>query len=206
MAANDIPQGLAMQLTKRTVLIPIDVQMGFDDPSWGRRNNPTMEDNGRALLAAWRQRGLPVVHVRHDSIQPGSTLAPSHPGNAFRPGFEPLPGEALVTKSVNSAFIGTDLELRLRRMDADTLVLFGITTDMCVSTTTRMASNLGFRTILVGDACACFDLKDPEGRIVSADDIHRAHLTTLNAEFAKVVTTQTVLDALAQPAREPQPA
>ena len=163
-----------------------------------RRAGIRLEDNGRALIAAWRTRGFPIIHVRHDSVQPGSTLAPSHPGNAFRPGFAPHAGEPLIAKTVNSAFIGTDLELRLRRLEADSVVMFGITTDMCVSTTARMASNLGFRTILVGDACACFGLVDIEGRTVPADDVHRAHLATLNAEFAQVVTTSALLDALAQ--------
>ena len=186
-----------MRIDARTVLIPIDVQRGFDHPKWGARNNPAMEANGRAVLAAWRAAGLPLIHVRHDSIVAGSTLAPGQPGNGFRDGFEPLPGEALVTKSVNSAFIGTDLELRLRRLDADAVVLFGISTDMCVSTTTRMASNLGFRTVVVGDACACFDVTGPDGERIAADAVHRAHLATLHAEFAEVVPAATVLAAVA---------
>src|SRR5690606_39504479 len=96
-------------LESPAVLIPIDVQRGFDHPPWGRRNNPQMETNGQRLLAAWRQRGWPVIHVRHDSIHAGSPLHRSHPGNAFRPGFEPLEGEPVVAKTVNAAFIDTDL-------------------------------------------------------------------------------------------------
>ena len=97
----------------RTVLLPIDMQRGFDDPGAPRRWNREADANGLALLAAWRAAGRPIVHVRHDSLSPGSTFAAGAPGNRFRPGFEPRPGEALVTKSVNSAFIGTDLDLRL---------------------------------------------------------------------------------------------
>ncbi|MFX8554435.1 isochorismatase family protein, partial [Acinetobacter baumannii] len=84
-----------------------------------------LDRNGLALLAAWRAAGRPIIHVRHDSVEPGSTLRPGLPGNALRPGFAPAPGEALVTKSVNAAFIGTDLDLRLRRLGADTIVVFG---------------------------------------------------------------------------------
>ena len=185
-----------MLIDARTVMIPIDVQRGFDHPRWGARNNPALEANGVSLLEAWRAAGLHLVHVRHDSVTPGSSLAPGQPGNGFRPGFEPRGGEALVTKSVNSAFIGTDLELRLRRLDASAVVLFGISTDMCVSTTARMASNLGFRTILVGDACAAFDVTGPDGVRIPAEAIHRAHLATLHAEFAEVVSTEAVLAAL----------
>lgn len=185
-----------MQLDPDTALLPIDVQRGFDHPPWGPRNNPAMDDNGRRLLAAWRASGYPLVHVRHDSVVAGSSLHPAHPGNAFREGFEPLPGEALVAKSVNAAFIGTDLDLRLRRLGVRSVVLFGISTDMCVSTTARVAANLGYRTIVVGDACQCFDLPDGNGDTIAADDIARAHLATLRAEFAEVVDTATVVAAL----------
>lgn len=180
-----------MTFDHHTALIPIDVQRGFDYPGWPPRNNPSMEANGLRLLAAWRARGLPLIHVRHDSVQPGSTLAPSHPGNAFRPGFEPAAGEAVVGKSVNAALIGTDLDLRLRRLGVTRIVLFGISTDMCVSTTARVAANLGYEVIVVGDACACFELDG-----IPADDIHRAHLATLGFEFADVVETSDVESAL----------
>ena len=180
----------------RTALIPIDVQQGFDYPPWGPRNNPAMEANGLRLLGAWRAQGLPLIHVRHDSVIEGSSLQPTHPGNAFRAGFEPLPGEALVSKSVNAAFIGTDLDLRLRRRGVDCVALFGISTDMCVSTTARVAANLGYRTVVVADACACFDLRDEHGRTIAADDIARAHLATLRAEFAEVVDADELIAAL----------
>jgi nicotinamidase-related amidase len=134
--------------------------------------------------------------VRHDSVQPGSPLTLGLPGNALRKGFEPQGDESLVTKSVNAAFIGTDLDLRLRRQGVDQVVLFGLTTDMCVSTTARVAANLGYRTIVVGDATACFDLVDTDGRAISAAELHRAHLATLHAEFATVATTTAVVAAL----------
>lgn len=180
------------QLDPSMVLIPIDVQRGFDYPPWGRRDNPAMEANGLRLLATWRATGRPLIHVRHDSVMPESPLRPGHPGNAFREGFEPREGEAVIAKSVNAAFIGTDLDLRLRRLGASGVVLFGISTDMCVSTTARVASNLGYRTIVVGDACACFDLDDG-GRVVAAEDIALAHLATLRAEFAEVVGTDELI-------------
>lgn len=185
-----------MNFDARAVLIPIDVQQGFDFAPWPSRNNPSMEANGLRLLDAWRHAGLPLIHVRHDSVMEGSSLAPGHPGNAHRPGYAPREGEPVVTKSVNAAFIGTDLDLRLRRLGIDTVVLFGISTDMCVSTTARVAANLGYRTVVVGDACACFDLKDADGTVIPADAIQRAHLATLRAEFATVMDTREVIAAL----------
>ncbi len=185
-----------LQLDPHTVLLPIDVQRGFAGPAWDRRSNFAMEANGLSLLGAWRQRGWPLLHVRHDSIHPTSSLNPRHPGNAFRPGFEPHAGEPVVSKSVNAAFIGTDLDLRLRRLNVTTVVLFGLYTDMCVSTTARVASNLGYRTIVVADACACCELLDADGSVIPADVVSRAHLATLRTEFAEVVDTEAVIAAL----------
>lgn len=171
----------------RAVLLPIDMQQAFDEPAWPRRWNPAVDDNGRALLAAWRRASRPIIHVRHDSATPDSSLAPGQPGNAFRPGFGPRDGEPLVTKSVNSAFIGTDLDLRLRRLGARHVVVFGISTDMCVSTTVRTGANMGWDMILVPDACDCFDLPDGRGGTIPAEQIHVAHVATLAFEFASVM-------------------
>lgn len=179
-----------------TVLIPIDMQQAFDGPPWPRRWNMAVDANGHALLAAWRAAGAPIIHVRHDSVQPGSTLAAGQPGNAFRPGFEPLDGEPVVSKSVNAAFIGTDLDLRLRRLGATRLVLFGISTDMCVSTSTRVAANLGWAVTLAEDACDCFDLPDPRGGIIRGEEIHAAHIATLGTEFCEVARTADVIARL----------
>jgi len=173
---------------KPAVLIPVDMQRGFDDPSWPPGWNTDVDANGLALLALWRAAGWPIVHVRHNSVEPGSTLAPGQPGNAFRPGFEPRGGEGLVSKSVNSAFIGTDLDLRLRRLGVDTVVVFGITTDMCVSTTIRVGANLGYRMVMAHEACDCFDVPDAKGVIISARESHRVHVATLGFEFATLAS------------------
>ena len=178
------------------VLLPIDMQKAFDGPSWPRRWNGAVDRNGLLLLDAWRVAKRPVIHVRHDSVEPGSTLGPDRPGNAFRDGFGPKGGEPLVVKSVNSAFIGTDLDLRLRRLGADTIVAFGISTDMCVSTTVRVGANLGYRMVLVEDACDCFDLPDGRGGTIPAEAVHAAHVATLGFEFAEVVATGDVIEVL----------
>ncbi|MBB4185423.1 cysteine hydrolase family protein [Sinorhizobium terangae] len=186
----------SLKLPDDAILIPIDMQQAFDAAPWPPRWNDRVDENGLTLLAAWRAAKRPIIHVRHDSVEEGSTLRPDRPGNAFRPGFEPQVDEPLVTKSVNAAFIGTDLDLRLRRLGAETVVLFGISTDMCVSTSVRVGANIGYRVILVEDACDCFDLADGASGVVPARDVHRAHVATLRAEFASVVTTGEVLAAL----------
>ena len=177
----------------RAVLLPIDMQQAFDEPSWPKRWNDSVDANGLALLAEWRKHGRPIIHVRHDSITPGSTLAPGAPGNAFRPGFGPQGDELLVSKSVNSAFIGTDLDLRLKRLGARHVVTFGITTDMCVSTTVRTGANLGWDMILVPDASDCFDLPDGTGGTVPAAEVQRVHVATLAFEFCRTISTSELI-------------
>ena len=104
-----------------------------------------------------------------------------------------MPGEPLVAKSVNAAFIGTDLDLRLRRLGTRTIILFGITTDQCVSTTARVGANLGYDVIVVGDACAALDLPDGAGGTIAAEEVHRVHLATLAFEFGRVVETAALI-------------
>ncbi|MBA3610285.1 MAG: cysteine hydrolase [Rubrobacter sp.] len=184
-------------LNTATALLVIDVQKGFDDPSWGRRNNPSAEENISALLAAWRVAELPIFHVRHLSTEPGSPLGGA--GGVFKDAVRPLAHEPVIEKYVNSAFIGTDLETRLREEMLDTLVVTGLTTDHCVSTTTRMAANLGFSAHIVSDATATFDRIGPDGKFHTAEHVHEMALVHLHEEFAKVVTTRNTLENLQQP-------
>lgn len=181
-------------MSRCPVLVAIDMQEAFDQPGRPRRWNGELDRNGLALLAAWRERRLPVVHVRNESYEPGSYFHAAHPGFAFRPGFEPQHGEGLVTKSVNSSFIGTDLDLRLKRLGADEVVIFGMRTDMCVSSTARTGSNIGWRMVVVDDACDCCDLTDPlDGSPIPAELSHRVHIATLAGEFAEIGQTSRLL-------------
>lgn len=179
-----------------TALLIIDVQQGFDDAFWGRRNNPLAETHIVRLLEAWRAQQWPIIHVQHQSRIAHSPLHPANPGYALKVQVRPLPGETLITKQVNSAFIGTSLETLLRQRHITTLVVTGLTTNHCVETTVRMAGNLGFLTYLVSDATATFDRVGPDGTLHRAEDIHTISLTSLHGEFAQVVTTGEVLEVV----------
>lgn len=183
-------------LPQDAVLLIIDVQKGFDEPVWGNRNNTDAESQIEILLRAWRASGRPVYHAQHLSLMPNSPLRADNPGSAIKDAVQPVDGEPLFQKHVNSAFIGTELEETLRANGHDTLVIVGLTTPHCVSTTTRMAGNYGFIVYLVEDAVAAFDLSAPDGTIIPAEEIHRVSLTALHGEFATVVSTESVLAAL----------
>jgi nicotinamidase-related amidase len=176
-----------------SALLLIDVQQGMHDTRWGERNNPDAENNIAELLAAWRAAERPVIHVQHMSTEPNSAFAPGAPGNALQPGFAPRDGEPLFQKTVNSAFIGTDLESYLRENGIGELVVVGMTTDHCVSTTVRMAANLGFGVTIVDDATATFERVGHDGVRHTAQAMHQLALASLNDEFARVRPTRELL-------------
>lgn len=189
-----------MSLAKAALLV-VDVQRGFDDPFWGPRNNPDAEANIARVVAAWRESGRPVFHIIHDSTSPSSPLRPGQSGNLPKPEAEPQGGEPVYRKAVNSAFIGTSLEADLKEAGIDTLVTVGLTTNHCVSTTVRMAGNLGFQTYLVSDATATFDRVGIDGRTRPAEEVHAAALSDLQHEFATLIRTEDVIAAAARDAR-----
>jgi nicotinamidase-related amidase len=176
-------------------LLVIDVQRAFEDPEWGPRNNPGAEENIAAALAGWRERGAPVIHVRHASTGSDGLFVPGTTSFEFKPEAAPAGAEPVITKGVNSAFIGTDLEQRLRGESVEAVALVGLTTDHCVSTTARMADNLGFETWVLADATATHDRRAPDGETIPADTMHRTALASLDGEFAEVLDTR---DALAR--------
>ncbi|NUT47948.1 MAG: cysteine hydrolase [Saccharothrix sp.] len=170
-----------------TALILIDVQRGFDDPSWGRRDNPAAEANIARLLDAWTG---PLVLVRHDSTKPDSPLRPGQDGNRFKPELDRADPDLVFGKSVNSAFHGeVDLDAWLRARGITDVVLAGIQTNMCVENTARVGGNLGYRVRVVLDATHTFDLED-----LTAEQLARATATNLRGGgFAEIVSTDDVV-------------
>lgn len=192
-ATNVITGQLEREKSTNTALLVIDVQKGLDDPRLGKRNNPQAESNIGRLLAHWRMQQRPVIHIQHDSITPDSPLQPGLDGHAFKDEAIPLIGEIQFSKNVNSAFIGTNLEQHLRDNSISDLVIVGLTTDHCISTTTRMAANLGFTVTVVADATAAHEKISFDGKHYSAQDIHMINLASLNDEFCRIVSCQEIL-------------
>src|SRR5476651_56351 len=183
-----------ISIAQRPALILVDIQKGFADiPYWGgQRNNPDAELRASELLKIWRKNDLPVFHVVHCSTNPNSPLHESNPGNQLHDLIIPAQGESIIKKNVNSAFIGTDLEQQLGDAGITTLVIAGLTTDHCISTTTRMAGNLGYETFLVADATATFNKKGMDGKNYPAELIHETALASLSEEFATIITTDLI--------------
>ena len=177
-----------------TALLIIDVQKAFDDNKWGERNNPDAEDNISKLLTLWREKGRKVIHIQHMSDNPSSVFHPENEGFAIKELVAPTEEEIVITKKVNSSFIGTNLEQVLQSNGITTVVIAGLTTPHCVSTTTRMSGNLGFDTYLISDATAAFGMKDQNGTYYDAETLHAISLATLHEEFATILTTEQLLN------------
>jgi len=184
-----------LTLPSNAAILVIDVQEGFDDPQWGSRNNPDAEKVIASMLGVWRETSRPVLHVQHLSKFEGSPLHPANAGCKIKEEVQPFQGEMVFQKRVNSAFIGTSLEENLRDQGIDTIVMVGLTTPHCVSTSARMAATLGFHVYLAKDAIAAFGITGPDGKNHSAEEIHQISLATLHDEFATITDSRTLIDA-----------
>jgi nicotinamidase-related amidase len=203
---NEDPNRLEMHGGQRVILPPntalviVDVQRAIDDPIWaadGPRNNPEAEVKIAELLALWRRLGYPLFHVKHDGTFPSSTYRPGQPGNDFKPEAAPLPGETIIVKHTNSAFIGTELDRFLRLAKINTVVICGVITNNSVEATVRMAGNLGYDTYLVEDAGFTFARKDFRGRLRSAEEVHDLSLANMSGAYCMVTNTKEVMEAIA---------
>jgi len=186
------------KLDDTTALLLIDVQKGVNDFQYyggptGRRNNPEAERNIAAILAAWRELGGKTAFTRHDSREEGSPLKLSLESGQQLDGLEPQDGDIVVTKDVNSGFVGTSLEVDLRRAGIQRLVVAGFFTNFCVETTVRMAGNLGFDTYLVHDACATMNRVGLDGTDYDPDLVHAMTIANLHGEFCTAITTQDAI-------------
>ena len=176
-----------------TALVVIDVQKAFQD--WERtgagRNNPEALANIAALLDGFRAARSLIFHIRHRGTAPDSLFQ----GAACDviPEAAERDGEPVLWKTVNSAFIGTDLEAMLREWGIRTVVISGATSNHCVETTARVAGNLGFTVYVVDDATATFDRTGYDGQYFPAEAVHALSLASLHGEFATVVTTDQLL-------------
>ena len=194
------------------VLILLNVQTGFDHPTyWGfQRSNRFFETNIAKLLLAFREAARSpiagsrpsIIHIYYSSPDPSSPLHSSSDGINFQPYATPTQREVVISKSVNSAFIDTNLEEMLRVLEAERLFIAGLTTDHCISTSIRMAANLEVtdrldkdtgklvkgQVILIEDATATWD----KGGF-DAETVHKVHVASLKGEFCEVTNTREVL-------------
>ena len=181
-----------------TALLLVDVQKGVNEVKYyggpsGKRNNHSAEENMRCLLAEWRRLGKRVAFTRHNSREINSPLKLElETGNQIE-GLEINGPDIVVEKDVNSGFIGTSLELELRRSGINRLVVMGFYTNYCIETTVRMAGNLGFDTYLVHDACAAVNTLGHDGKYYEPDLVHNMSIASLHGEFCTAISKEVAM-------------
>jgi len=183
-----------MPMIHRPALLLVGLQVGYDAPGFGRRGNPGLEAVLAAVLTGWRERGHPVIHVRHVPRSPTSPLWPGAGGSDWKAQVAPRSGEPVIETSTQGAFIGTSLEADLRERYVDTVVIGGLTTNHAVSSTARNAADLGFATVVLSDGSAAFERRGGD----SAEVVHAMALADLRDGIAKVSDSRTVLADLAR--------
>ena len=184
-----------MRLSTDAVLMVVDMQAAIDDPRWGELNNRHAEANVAALLEAWRDLGLPVLHIRHDSPDKASPYRAGTPGHAVKPCAAPLATEPVFAKEATSAFADGRLDATLTKLGVTCLVLCGVLTQNSVEATARGGGDLGYRVFLVEDACRASAKTDRTGRRWSADEVHALSLANLAGEYARIVATGEAVEA-----------
>ncbi len=182
--------------TENPALLVIDVQRAIDHFSPHPRNNPDAELRIAALLSHWRTFGRPVVHIRHASRFPESSYHADSPHFAFKPEVEPRDGETIITKRENCAFVGTELDALLKRMDVKELVVTGVVTNHSVDATVRIGAALGYRILLPEDATAAFAMPLRDGSLVGAGKVQQIFLNNLHGEYAKVCHSRDLVSPI----------
>ena len=185
-------------IKKNPVLLVVDIQKGFyDEDYWGGNiSNKNVETICGNLINKWRELHLKLIHLKHSSTDLNSKLHISNKGHEFCDLTKPIKDEIVITKNVNSAFIGTNLKEILDKNKHEVVVIIGLTTDHCISTTARMSGNYGYETYVVSDATATFDKKSPTGEFYSSELVHSISLLSLDNEFAKVINYENLIKKL----------
>ena len=184
--------------TKKPTLLLVDIQKAFLDKDYPgiKRNNPEAELICGKILEIWRKKKLPIIHVRHSSDTVDSKLHKSKPGFEFNDYVTPRADEIVLEKRVNSAFIGTELKSILDKSKTEVLIIVGMTTNHCISTTVRMSGNLGFETYLISDSTACYNTKGINGEMIDCEVIYQSALASINDEFATVINSKEVISLI----------
>ena len=204
---------------QRTVLIVVDMENDFVAPGApletpaGRAMLPTL----KRALSFCRERGIRVIYTTHAHRRDGcdmgrfkdlwppirhrAGLVEGEPGIEIYPEIAPLDDEIVITKRRYSAFYGTDLEIILRGLGVDTVVISGVTTENCCHATARDALFHDYKVVFLSDATGTFDYPDVGQGGMAAPEVHRATLVILSVSTAHVMTTDEFIarTAAAQP-------
>jgi nicotinamidase-related amidase len=181
----------------KTALMIIDVQNDyFPNGKMELNNSINASIKIKDLITFFRNKSMPVIHIQHISIRPGSTFfLPGTSGLEFHDNVKPKEGEKIIIKNFPNSFRNTDLNDYLKEQNISKLIIVGMMTQMCVDTTVRAAFDLGYECIVAGDCCAAKTLKIFNNE-VSAENVQNSFLAALNGVFSKVLKKEEVIELL----------
>jgi len=174
----------------KTALVIVDIQNDYFPGGAMELAGPNEAAAQAAkLLAEFRRKSLPVIHIQHVSTRAGATFfLPDTKGVEIHESVAPRDSERVIRKHFPNGFRETTLGDELRALGAERLAIAGMMTHMCIDATTRAAADLGFQCLLAHDACATRDLAFA-GATVPAAQVQAAFVAALNGAFAKALAT-----------------
>ena len=181
---------------ENTALIIIDIQNDYFPGGKLELDKPQIAANNTArLLDYFRANGLPLVHIQHENLNADLPfMLPDSVGQKIHSSVQPIEGEMLITKHFPNAFWSTSLEQHLNTQGIKNLVIVGMMTHMCVSSTTRAAMERGFNVSLIADACATRSLEFND-QVIPAKTVHQTALAELTL-IAKIESLDSFLKPL----------
>jgi len=185
-------------MTKKTAPIPLivlDVQDAIDQPVWADKNNPDYVKAIQKLLAHWREKGWPVLHVKHHEPTSTSTYHTHGLWSGIKAEVAPLDGELVIIKEKNCAFIDTELDVALKSLNADRFVLTGVVIHNSVDATIRAGNALGYQIYLPTDATTAVPVKAADGKSWDAQTVFDLTAAILGSEYAELTTTDQLMQS-----------
>ena len=181
----------------RQALLLIDIQNDyFPGGAMEVAGSPLAGSNAARLLRSFRDKALPIVHIQHVSTRQGATFfLPGTAGVQIHDSVAPAAGETVFSKNYPNSFRETPLLEHLRKQHITQLVIAGMMTQMCIDSSTRAATDLGFQCVLASDACAARGLSFG-GVAISAEHVQAAFLAALNGLFARVQSVDEICAGL----------
>jgi nicotinamidase-related amidase len=175
-------------------LIIVDIQNDyFENGAMELVGSLKASENAKQILSKFRSEKLPIVHIQHLSVAPGSTFfLPETEGQEIHENVKPLEGEKVIEKYYPNSFRDTGLLEYLKSQNVTELVFVGMMTQMCIDATVRAAKDLEFECTVIGDACATRDL-EVNGKQVKAADVQTAFLAGLSFFYADIKNTADYL-------------
>ncbi|MFJ2712281.1 cysteine hydrolase family protein [Pseudomonas sp. NPDC087346] len=178
----------------KQALIVVDIQNDyFPQGKWPLDGVEAAADNAARLIAAFREAGDSVVHIRHEFTSPDAPFfVPGSEGAKLHPKVINRADEPVVLKHFVNSFRETELQSILDEQGIKDLVVVGSMSHMCVDGITRAAADLGYSVTVIHDACASRDLEF-NGLTVPAAHVHAAYMSALGFAYASVVSTDEFL-------------